>query len=462
MTGRIYEDIVSLYSALTYLILILFVWYFPGGLPDAQGAERQLTFQEAVKLALADNNEIRALRHSVAAGKEDIGMARSQLLPRISFEERFTRTTNPTYAFMAKLNQGRFTSQDFDIHSLNHPDAVNDYQTAISIEQPVFVKKAYVGLDISRTEHAAQNENFKRKKEEIIFKVAYTYLMVHTAREHLAVAEKAIEDTQEHLRIARLRYKDNLGLYSDTLRAGTALTEATQKQISAKKNLELAKRTLGLCLGIDESIETVESIPALSPRDIDYYTKASLNRKDVKSMELKSENARNGIKLAEADYLPSVGLAGSYQLNDHRYPLGSEGDSWQVIAFLRWNLFEGMKTQYEKTKAKYQAAEVEERLKGLKNSVSYRVFEAYLAVEETKKNTELSRQALESAEEGKRLVKVRYENAFSPMVDLLDAQLVNDRARANLVAKENEYNLAVINLSFESGTILADLKIESE
>lgn len=448
--------------ALVCLFLIFFIQHTSNGIEDAHSADRQLTFAEVVKIALKQNNEIKAMQHSVAAGKEAIGVARSRLLPRLSFEERFMRTTNPIYTFMAKLNQTRFVSQDFDINSLNNPDAINDYQTALVIELPLFAKNAYVGLDMSKIEHAAQSETLKHKQEEIVFKVAHTYVMVHTTKEYLAVSEKGIEDAREHLRIARLRYNNNLGLYSDILRANTALLEATQKQVSFRKYFELAKRKLGLILGLAESIDIANVIPEPAPRDLNYYTTVSLNRKDIKSMELKSENAKNNIKLAEADYFPSIGLGGSYQFNDHRYPLGAEGDSWQVMAFLRWNLFEGMKTQHEKTKARFQAAEVHEQLQGLKNSISYRIFEAYAAVEEAKNNTELSRESLSSAEEGRRLVKTRYENAFSPMVDLLDAQSVNDLARANLVAKENEYRLALITLSFESGAILADLKIESD
>ncbi len=457
--GQISPGVLLKYGMVLYAFLLFLT---PWGIREAWGAERQLSFAAAVKIALEDNSEIRAVKNSVAARKEDIGVAGSRLLPSISFEERYMRTTNPTYAFMAKLNQKRFTGQDFAVDSLNNPDAINDFQTAFTIEQPVFVKNAYVGLDMSRTEHAAEIETFKRKKEEIAFKVAHTYLTVHTAKEYVAVTEKAVEDAKEHLRIARLKYDAELGLYSDTLRANTALMEAAQKNVSTKKNLELAKRALGLLMGLTESVDITDNLPEISAMELDYYTKASMARKDIKSMELRSENAKKSIRLAEADYFPSIGIGGFYQLNDHRYPFGSEGDSWQVMAYLRWYLFDGMKRDYEKTKAKYRAAEMDEQLKGLKTSISYRVYDAYLALEEVRKNVELSREALKTAEEGKRIVKMRYETAFSPIVDLLDAQLVNDRARANLVARENEYRLATVNLSFESGTILSDLKIESE
>jgi outer membrane protein TolC len=176
-------------------------------------------------------------------------------------------------------------------------------------------------------------------------------------------------------------------------------------------------------------------------------------------MELRAENARKNIKLSEADYFPSLGIGGAYNLNDHRYPFGSEGDSWQVMASLKWPIFEGLKRGHESAKAKHQALEMESRLKGLKEKVSFRIYESFLNVEEARKNAELARQALASAEEGKRLVEVRYESAFSTLLDVLDAQLANDRARINLIAKENEYLGAILNLSFESGLIQTDLNV---
>jgi outer membrane protein TolC len=430
------------------------------GTQTVKAEEKQIALSDAIKTAMENNHEIMAFKSSLYAQKEDIGIARSFLLPKITFEERFMRTNNTTYSFMAKLNQERFSQTDFEIASLNNPRPINDFQTTLSFEQPVFARKANIGLDISKNEYSAKSEEFIRKKEEIAFRVVQTYITVHTAKEYVKVAEKAVEDAKEHFRIAELRCKAGLGLYSDTLRASTAVTDAEQRLVSAQKNLNVAKRALGLLLGTSESIEIKEENLDFPVMNIDYYTNASLSRKDIKSLELKYENAKNSIKIAESGYLPIVGVGGSYQLNDHRKPLGSEGDSWQLMAFLRWELFDGTKREYERAKAKYKAAETEEYLNGLKKAVAFKVYEAYLGIEEAKKNVELSRNALKTAEEGKRLVKIRYENALSPIVDLMDAQVSLDHARANLVAKENEYRVAVVNLSYESGTILKDLKIE--
>ncbi|MHB9097727.1 MAG: TolC family protein, partial [Syntrophales bacterium] len=242
--------------------------------------------------------------------------------------------------------------------------------------------------------------------------------------------------------------------------AATAVAEAEQKRVSAGKNLRVAKRALGLMIGSTEAVEVTGETPALPLRDIEYLRTQSLARRDVKSLELRKENAQNSVKLAEAGYFPFLGVGGTYQLNDHNKPLGSEGDSWQVMAFLKWELFDGAKRKYEKTKAKYQVSEAEEYLEGMKKMVSFQVEEAWLTLEEAKRNWELAQKALNTAEEGRRLVKVRYEGSLSPIVDMLDTQVSFDHARANLVARENEYKLAIANLCYVSGTIIADLQME--
>jgi len=429
---------------------------------SAMAQEQAFTLTDAVRYALEHNNEIRAAESSLAARKDDVGVARSNLLPKVFFEERALRTNNPTYVFMSKLNQGLFTSQDFAINSLNRPDPYNDFQTQFFAEQPIFVPKAWVGVDMSKREHQAGSIDLFRKQEEIAFRVCQAWLMVHTARAQLAVAEKGVEDAQEHYRIAKLRYEADLGMYADTLRASTALAESRQRKVTADKQHNLARRMLGLLLGLTGSADVEGEIPDFPLKDIEEYARDSQARGDVRSMELRYENAEKNIRLSETDYLPYVGIGGGYQWNDPANLFGGSGDSWQVSAFLRWNLFDGAKREYERSKAKHQARQAQEHLLGMKKAAAYGLYQAQLGVEEAKANLELAREALKTAEEGARLVQMRYENSFSPIVDLLDAQVVLDRARLGVIARENEYRVAVLNLGWESGTILKDLGIAQD
>ena len=422
--------------------------------------EIKLSLEEAIRIALKNNHDLRALGNAVLASGSDAGISRSFLLPKINLEERFVRTDNPTSVFSIKLNQERFTMSDFEIRNLNDPDPISDFQTTFSVEQPILALKEFFTARSSNKYFQAAGEDLDRKREAVAFGVVRSYVAVRIAKEFVGVAERAIDDAKENLRIADSRYAKGLGLFSDTLRASTSVTEAEQQLLSATKDLKVAKRALGVILGMGESVDIDQNPIDIPLEDIDYYTEESSSRNDIRSLESRYEGARLNVRSYESGYIPTLGVAGTYQLNDQDAPFGAEGNSWFVMAFLRWEIFNGGKREYERARAKHEAAEVKEELVGLKNTVSFQVFESHLAVEEARKSVELAESSLKSAEEGTRLVRLRYQNSLSPLVDLLNAQVNLDRARANLVAKRNEYKLAIARLSFESGTILKDLEIE--
>lgn len=417
------------------------------------------TLKEAVELGLSDNHDLRAAAAATNAAREEIGMARGRLLPKITFEERYMRTNNPTFAFSSKLNQERFSSQDFAIDSLNSPDAINDFQTSLSIEQPVYARKARVGLSMAKEEYSASRDELSRRREEAAFNIVNAFLSVNTAAGFIEAAEAGLNDSKEHLRIAEARHTGGLGLFSDVLRARTGLLESEQNLVSAQKGLSLARRSLGLLLGLDEEVSVTSSGFDMPLRSINHYLSSAQERGDLKSMIKRRENARSAVSRANSGYFPMVGVGGSYFLNDHETLFGSEGESWQVSAFLRWNIFDATRG-HEAASARLKSVEASERLEGMKQSVSFSVHQAYLNVEEARKNAELAEAALKSAEEGERLVRLRFENSLSPLVDLLDAEASLSNARASVVMRKNAYTASLAALSFASGTILKDLGLE--
>jgi outer membrane protein TolC len=423
--------------------------------PDANG----ITLVEAVRMALRNNHEVLAQREGLLAQEKDVGVARSWLLPRVSFEERYLRTTNPGYAFMSRLNQERITASDFNPDLLNDPDPIGDYQTTLSVEQPIFMRKAMLGLAMSRKEALAKSEDLKRKKEETAFSVTRTYLMVQSAREYAKAMEKGIEEARENERIANVRYRNGVGQYADTLRTATALMEARQRANSAAKNLALAQETLGLLTAAGSPVDAAAEGVDLPVRDQAFYAERSRTRSDVSAASLRTDNARKNVSLAEAAYLPYLGVGGAYQFDDHDTPFGSEGKSWQVSAFLRWDLFDGTKREYERAKAVHLSQQADHSFQAMKQGVAYRIREASLNVDEARRNSELARQALATAEEGTRLLRLRYESGLATLADLLSAQSSLEQARAGVVERENAFRTATASLSFEGGSILEDLGV---
>ncbi len=425
-----------------------------------QPAARSLSVIEAVRSALEHNHEVRAQENALLAQGEDVGVARSLLFPRLTVEERASLTTNPGYAFFSRLNQERVTAMDFDPDRLNDPDRISDFQTSFTLEQPLFVRQAHLGLAMSRKEYQAKQAEFRRKREQIAYQVLKACCMETSARAFAHAARRGEDEAREHERVARLRYESGLAHYADVLRASTALSQARQRRSAAEKDLRLAQHYLGLLTSSAERIDISDPAPMLPLHEPSFYQDSARARSDLQAASLRSENAREGVTLAEAGYWPYLGVGGTYQFNDHDQPLGGEGRSWQVGAFLRWELFDGTRRTHERAKAAYLLEQARASLAAFRDGIDYRVLEAYANVQEARANIALARQALETAEEGARLMRLRYANGLASLADLLSSQAALEDARSGLVERENAAHTALATLSYESGTILSDLNIQ--
>ena len=432
------------------------------GFQNAYSEETTISLKQAIGIALEKNDELKASESSLKAKNDEIGISRSSLLPSLNVDENFVRTNNPTAVFSEKLNQGRFSQSDFEISALNDPEPINNFKTSFSVEMPVLAVQDYLSLKSSKSEYLSGKNEFERDRELLVFNIIQSYINVQTAKQFVLVAEKALESAKEHYRISKKRYNSGLGLYSDTLRASSEVSRAKQQMVSTIKTLNVEKRRLGLLLGSGQSVDTDPTEIKIPLQDEQYYLDNSSHRSDIQALKIKHEDAKTNVLIAKSGYLPRFGLRGDYQLDDSNTPFGSDGESWFIGGYMRWELFNGGKREYEIAKAKNAEEESFRLLESLKNSVALKVYDAYLTVDEARKKTEYSKSALKSAEEGARLVEKRYENSLSPLVDLLDAQLNLDRARAELVANKNEFLSSVARLSFVSGTILEDLDIETK
>jgi outer membrane protein len=70
---------------------------------------------------------------------------------------------------------------------------------------------------------------------------------------------------------------------------------------------------------------------------------------------------------------------------------------------------------------------------------------------------ESARAAAQAAQEGVRLVTLRFQNGLSPMVELMDAEAALNRSKANLVEVENSCRRSAAQLYYAAGLFLKEV-----
>lgn len=419
------------------------------------------SLKEAVAQALERNHLLKAAAFERSAAEREVSVSRGRYLPRIRLDETLTVSNSPTRVFMMKLDEGRFTQDDFNIDNLNHPSRQSDFLTSFTIEQPLFDFSIGRGVELAEKEDAAQGFVVERRREEAAFAVYNAYLSVQKAKAFLGVAGEAVADAREHERLARVRSEAGTGLKSDELRARTFLAEMEQQLISAQNGLTLASLRLAQAAGGEpgESLDISEEIraPAVTLGRDELSRLALENRQELKVAKTAVDKGDVGVRMARGSYLPTVYGSAAYRMNDRDLPFGRDNDAWMAGVNLSWEIFDGMRRGNELGRARALRNSAAEYLENSRKEVILQVTEQLLRREEAGKRLEVARLAVADAEEGVRLIGRRFENSLATMVELLDAQTALTRSRALLVENESEYALATARLYHAAGLFLKEV-----
>jgi outer membrane protein len=428
-----------------------------------QAAELQrITLREAIVQGLERNNQARAARFQADSARSGATSASLHYLPSITLEEAWSRSDVPVNTFMMKLNQGRFTNQDFDAAKLNNPAPVSDFRTVVSVEQPILVPAAWAGQKVAQRGADRQEAVTEQTRQQVAFQVFQLYLEVQKAHAQLQASVKALDEARESKRQATVRTAAGLGLKSDELRAATQLAAMEQQNISAANNLTLVRMQLALATGGQpgDELDVAEAVHLKRPeRDLSGLIGiAQQERRDLQASERGKEQADAVLLQTRAGFLPTVGAVGAWQMNDKNSAFGRDHDAWMVGVSLRWNIFDGFRTWHGSGQAQASRSAAVEQLEQARKEVSYQVHEAWLRRIEAEKRHEVANAAVLAADEATRLLAKRFDNALATMVELLDAQTALNQARANLVESDANLMLATGRLYHSAGIFLKEVQ----
>ncbi|BCS52552.1 TolC family protein [Geobacter sp. SVR] len=440
-----------------YMILAI-VLLIPG---PANSESLKLSLRESIAMALGTSHRIKAASSGVQAAQQNAAAVESRYYPGIFLDENFIASDTPTRAFMMKLDQGRFTQDDFQTSTLNHPDPRHDFRTAITAEIPLFVPSTAPARAMAVKEAEKEAAHLDAEQEEVAFQVFRLYLQARTAAAQAAVAGQAVADARENLRLADVRSRAGTGLKSDELRARSHLATLEQRLITANNDLAIARMRLAttIGLGLGSRVETQDE-PLAFPLDASeesLMAAARAERRDLRAARTELERTDAAVSLATRAYLPTLGAVAGYEMHGSA-PFSADNDSWMAGLSLRWQLFDGFGRSRERGRAAALRTAAGERLRSSQDEVEFQVRESLLRREEMLQRREVARHALADAEEAARLVARRFENALATMVELLDAQTALNQARATLQASEADAALATGAVWHACGIFLKEMR----
>lgn len=426
--------------------------------PAAAPAGATLTLERAIETARAYNPMLRAAEEGVSAAEAQVDEARSYRLPRLELSEFATRSTNPVVVFSNLLGQERFGPANFDPAFLNEPPPTNNWNTKLSLMQPIWTGgKIAGGVAAAEGGAVAASADRDSAAQQVTQKVIEAYTGVVLAESYRRVAAEALETSRAHVKLVRDMYETGMVVQSDLLSAEVRELEVNEMLVRAGSQVKVARAGLNLAMGVPLDTpyllaETVE-VPMLTEGDLDALTAEALeNRPDLTAAAARAEAADGMIKVARSGWYPEIGVGGAYEANAEDF-IGADGTNWTILGVARWNALEGFAASARVRRAEAQRRQATEYQEHLRQMAGLEVRQAYYDLVAAREALAQSRKAVELASSSLTIVEDRYKEGLTTLVELLAGQTALNQARTREVSARRDLVLADARLKLAVGRL---------
>lgn len=194
---------------------------------DLRYEEYTKTLEECSRYALANRPELAQYRAKIDIARDDVKVARSGFLPQVSFT----------------ATQDWYDSEYPGDHNKNWMVGVtaslNVFDSGLTNSK---VRQAEEGL-------ASAREQAEQKREAVLLEVRQYYLSMREAEKRIEASQVGVNQAEENLRIAELRYSAGVGTNLDVLDAVLSLNTARLSNIQALYDYNTNKAQLNRAIG---------------------------------------------------------------------------------------------------------------------------------------------------------------------------------------------------------------------
>lgn len=418
-----------------------------------------LNFAQCVDTALKQNPGLSASRAQMQQAEAGLAQAQGGRMPKVTVSLNAVRSNDALSAFGLKLSQRGATFNDFGAgqfdptnpnvlsvapDGLNHPDAVNNFNTRIEAQLPLYTGGMIEGyIEQAQAYIKAAQQGDQSARQQVVFQVLQAYEGVHAARAYVNVAQQGEIAAASYVKTIDSLLKQGVVVKSDLLSARIHLEDVRVKLARAQNAEAAALDQLHMLLGLplSQPLDVGPQVtPAPLPGKLDELRQQALgDNPGLNAMRNQLQAAQANVKVAKAGLYPQVGLMARQDWNDKN--AGFSAGSYTLGGMLSWNVFDGGTVRGAVDRAAAGKAELAARLQQAESGVAFQLNDAWRKSAEAERRVALRELAATHAEEALGLVEKRYNNGVTTITELLAARAQLDNARADVVAAK--YDLAI-------------------
>lgn len=281
------------------------------------GYARQWTLRQCIDYALENNIALRKSLLSRQSAAEDVLQSQSALLPSLNMSTSHNVTYRPWPANGSSTIAGSYVQSSVDKVYYNGSYGVNANWTVWNGNRNVnTVKLNKLAEEKAGLEASATANSIQEQIAQLYVQILYSVEAIEVNRQSLATSKKNEERGQAFLEVGKMSKADVAQLTAQRAQDEYAVVEAE----SALRNY---KRQLKQLLQITDEEEfdivipqttdemALQDIPSVSS----VYASALESRPEIKSAQLSVSSGELAVKMAKAQWLPTLGLSASAVTN---------------------------------------------------------------------------------------------------------------------------------------------------
>ncbi|HVH28405.1 MAG TPA: TolC family protein [Vicinamibacterales bacterium] len=417
----------------TYLLLAVL------GLAMPASAQTPLSLTDAIALARTQNPDAGSSAAAEREAAQRVTQARAGYWPRVDFAESWQRGNQPVFVFSSLLAQRQFTAADFALGALNHPAALDNFRSAVTVEQPVFDGVARANVTVAGIGHEMASATRQVVDHDLAASVTDAYGRVLAAAGTRRSADAAVETARADRELAGNRRDAGLVTDADVLQIDVHLSRAREQQIVAASDERIARARLNQLMGVSlGEVFLLEPAPAVTMIDVTDLARLEMeaieHRPDVALAVLQERLAGASQTAARATFLPQVSAQGGWELNGSVWNSRSSG--WIVGAVARVNVFNGFADKARLTEADERAARSALERTKVETAARLDVHAAAARLDAARASDAVGRDAVAQARESRRIIRDRYEAGLTDVTSLLRSAEAVAQAEAQQVAAQ--------------------------
>ena len=398
---------------------------------------------DAYQLALDQDATIRASRAALAAGRERLPQARSQLLP--SVQASFSRNSNNVDTTAPNfLGQDTTTSSNY-----------KSFGNSISLRQPLFSLQRYFQYEQAKDQVADAEATHQRDLQELIVRVGGAYMEVLLTEDQLKLVLAQKQQYTALLDASQKALKAGTGTRTDIDDAQARLDMSLAAELEARQNKDFTRRQLEIL--VNQPVDTLSALslngfanlPSELPPLQVWLDQAQSNGPEVLSLQARLAAADKEISKVKSAHAPV--LEGIAQWSDS----GNENMARQNSRFVSKSvgiqlvvpIYQGGYVNSQVRQAVADKTRSEEALEATRRDLNLRVHKEYRGVTEGVLKVRALEQAVRSAEQLVISTNKSKSAGVRTMLDVLNAEQQLAQVKRDLVQARYLYLMARLRLA---------------